>query len=98
MTAELVTENPRGGLWYRGHFPSMPVLPGVAMLDLVETAARTLLSVDIAELHRVRFKAMVRPEAATLRVRINESETADATYDFTVEADGVLACAGSFSA
>jgi 3-hydroxymyristoyl/3-hydroxydecanoyl-(acyl carrier protein) dehydratase len=97
MMAELVTENPRGGPWYEGHFPSMPMLPAVAMLALVESAARTLLSVQIAQLRRVRFKAIVRPEATTLRVRIRGSETDAGAYEFTVEADEVLACAGTFS-
>lgn len=59
--------------WFRGHFPDMPILPGVAQLLLVETAAREFTQVPPdaapAQVKTLKFRAVIRP-GAKLRLRL----------------------------
>jgi 3-hydroxymyristoyl/3-hydroxydecanoyl-(acyl carrier protein) dehydratase len=85
--------------WFGGHFPSEPVLPGVAMLSLVEETVRVFVGLtadpplDIVGFRRVRFRHMVRPgDALRVTVRKGKSERA---FEFQVDADGNMACSGT---
>lgn len=55
-----VTENL---VFFPGHFPGRPVLPGVVMLDWVIELAQRYLPVDVqfAGMNAVKFRQMVRP-------------------------------------
>ena len=59
--------------WFRGHFPDMPILPGVAQLLLVETAAREFTQVlpdaAPAQVKTLKFRAVIHP-GAKLRLRL----------------------------
>lgn len=64
--------------FYKGHFPSHPVTPGVLILEMMaQTAAVCFLSLEenqgkiglFAGVNKARFRAQVRPED-TLRVTI----------------------------
>ncbi len=59
--------------WFRRHFPDMPILPGVAQLLLVETAAREFTQVPPdaapAQVKTLKFRAVIRP-GAKLRLRL----------------------------
>jgi hypothetical protein len=70
------------------------------MLSLVEQTVRSFVSsgekatTDLVGFSRVRFKSKVSPDVATLRVRLRAVSAAARSFEFRVEADGVLACTG----
>jgi 3-hydroxymyristoyl/3-hydroxydecanoyl-(acyl carrier protein) dehydratase len=83
--------------WFQGHFPGAPLLPGVALLALVEEALLALWpeagqpAVEVASYRRVRFRQKVEP-GANLRVRARRVD--GERFRFTVELGGVPACTG----
>jgi len=84
-------------VWFQGHFPGGPLLPGVAMLALVEESVELFWpdadhpTVRIESFRRVRFRRRVEP-GANLRVRVRQSRPG--TLRFAVEAGGLAACTG----
>jgi 3-hydroxymyristoyl/3-hydroxydecanoyl-(acyl carrier protein) dehydratase len=86
--------------WFQGHFPDLPLLPGVAMMALVEDALLALWpdadhpAVEVAAFRRVRFRQRVAP-GASLRVRIRRVE--GERLRFWVELGGTAACTGECS-
>ena len=65
--------------WFRGHFPELPILPGVARLLLVERALHEFASDDAALAERLsqgvstvknlKFKAITKP-GMRMRLRL----------------------------
>ena len=85
---------PHQSVWFGGHFPNNPILPGVAILSLVEeTVLRHMLQAE-PPLHydRVRFKAIVRP-GALLQVQVRQEQAQ--LFRFEVLSDGKVACIGT---
>jgi 3-hydroxymyristoyl/3-hydroxydecanoyl-(acyl carrier protein) dehydratase len=85
-------------IWFGGHFPAEPVLPGVAMLALVEETFRTFVQkasspAVIVAMRRVRFKHMVRPHAV---LRLKLTRCRERHYAFELDSDGTPACSGTF--
>ena len=84
-------------VWFQGHFPGAPLLPGVAFLALVEEALTLFWSdaasppVEIRSFRRVRFRQPVEP-GANLRIRAHRVE--GERFRFSVEAGGLAACTG----
>jgi acyl-CoA synthetase (AMP-forming)/AMP-acid ligase II len=84
-------------VWFQGHFPGMPILPGVAMLALVEDVMSDLWAdahhppVEIRAFHRIRFRQMIAP-GTNLRVRVRQTQPD--RFRFTVEAGGFPASTG----
>ena len=84
-------------VWFQGHFPGAPLLPGVAFLALVEQALALFWSdaasppVEIRSFRRVRFRQRVEP-GANLRIRAHRVE--GERFRFSVEAGGLVACTG----
>jgi len=60
---------------FEGHFPGEPILPGVALLDLVVTALREKLGAEwwVTAIPSVRWRAVVRPGDA-LQIRLAQLE------------------------
>ena len=81
--------------WFEGHFPSDPLLPGIAMLALVEDTLRVFAAspVDVAVFHRLRFRHILRP-GAPLLATVRKAKT-EGAFEFVVDADGTLACSGT---
>lgn len=54
---------PTTSLWFDGHFPGEPILPGIAQLNLVMTVLKKALgpAITAARFNRVRFKRLIRP-------------------------------------
>ncbi len=54
---------PPESLWFSGHFPGEPVLPGIAQLGIAYDAVCQALGgqISITGFSRVKFKKMVRP-------------------------------------
>ena len=89
-----------GAVWFQGHFPGRPLLPGVAMLALVEESVGAFWAdadrpaLRIESFRRVRFRQRVEP-GANLRVRLRRSQPG--TLRFAVEVGGLAACTGECS-
>jgi 3-hydroxyacyl-[acyl-carrier-protein] dehydratase len=89
--------------WYAGHFPGHPILPGIAILALVEEAivASELAEgrqVTITGVGRVRFRLPVGPDDR-LEIRIVRGKKSGAwSYPFTVTLAGEPVCTGVFTA
>jgi 3-hydroxymyristoyl/3-hydroxydecanoyl-(acyl carrier protein) dehydratase len=66
ITAECVV--PIDSLWFSGHFPGNPILPGVAQLEMAATTiARSYgKNLYVARLSRVKFKSLAHPGEALL--------------------------------
>ena len=84
-------------VWFQGHFPGGPLLPGVAMLALVEESVALFWSdaahpaLRIESFRRVRFRQRVQP-GANLRVKVRQSQPT--ILRFSVEVGGLAACSG----
>jgi 3-hydroxymyristoyl/3-hydroxydecanoyl-(acyl carrier protein) dehydratase len=52
--------------YFNGHFPSNPILPGIAMIDASLEVVRYALSLEsapfIKKLHSAKFTGLVRPD------------------------------------
>jgi 3-hydroxyacyl-[acyl-carrier-protein] dehydratase len=86
-------------LWFDGHFPGSPILPGIAQLGLVSDALREHAksqgrAITTVAIRRVRFRQLVRP-GETLQIMITPEETDPASYKFKVLVRGQVACNGS---
>ncbi|MDA8126565.1 MAG: MaoC/PaaZ C-terminal domain-containing protein [Deltaproteobacteria bacterium] len=106
VTAEEITAAaavPGGSLWYDGHFPGHPILPGIAILAFVKeaivTAERTEgREVAITGLRRVRFRLPVDPgDRMEIRI-VREQKGGRRSYPFTVALAAEPVCTGIFSA
>ena len=99
---ELVTQvvASRDAVWFAGHFPGLPLLPGVAMMALVDDSLRTFWgdaehpAVEVTAYRRVRFRQRVDP-GASLRVRVRRVD--GERLRFSVEQGGSAACTGECS-
>ncbi|MBA4422961.1 MAG: hypothetical protein C0390_07635 [Syntrophus sp. (in: bacteria)] len=94
---------PADSVWYAGHFPGNPILPGIAVLALVEEA---ILASELGEkrrvemtgIGRVRFRLPVTPDdRMTLKIS-RENKPDRLTYEFSVSLAEELACTGFFKA
>lgn len=63
--------------WFSGHFPELPILPGVASLELVRRAVETLQgsSAEVLSLRNLKFKSPVFPgERVILTLRMTPKD------------------------
>ena len=86
---EALAEVPADSPWFSGHFPGEPILPGIALVHLVEQAIeREALKkgegFQFHSLKRVRFTQPVRP-GDTLSVNISsENKGEEVLFHFKV--------------
>jgi 3-hydroxyacyl-[acyl-carrier-protein] dehydratase len=85
-------------LWFDGHFPGFPILPGIAELALVsdmlkEHAKSKGRSVSVSEIRKVRFRQFVKPND-TLEIVSTPDEHEPGVYKFKITVKGQLACNG----
>jgi acyl-CoA synthetase (AMP-forming)/AMP-acid ligase II len=86
-----------GAVWFQGHFPSGPLLPGVGMLAMVDESVALFWTDDlhppvrIESFRRVRFRQRVEP-GTNLRVRVCQVQPD--SLRFSVEVGGFAACTG----
>ncbi len=94
---------PRNSDWFSGHFPGNPIVPGVALIALVEEAVierergegRTLV---ITGVRRIRFRLPVRPDDEVTLEATRMSGREGPTYAFTLRLAGEVACSGVLTA
>lgn len=106
FTADRITASariPGDSVWYAGHFPGNPILPGIAILALVEEAIVTMEQkenrrVEITGIGRVRFRLPVKPEdLMTLKIE-REKRPDRLSYGFSVCLAEEVACTGVIKA
>jgi 3-hydroxyacyl-[acyl-carrier-protein] dehydratase len=86
-------------LWFDGHFPGTPILPGIAQLALAfdaiqEHSKRNGSPVVLSSISRVRFRQFIKPGDTVLVTAVPEKQD-PALYKFRVTVGGQLACSGS---
>lgn len=86
---------PAGSAWFEGHFPGHPILPGVALLGMVEDAVAAVEeNARIFEIGRVRFKKQVGPEEV-LHLTIHPKPEERNAYRFVITAGNETICTGT---
>ena len=89
---------PTDCVWFDGHFPNMPILPGVAQLTLVADLLKRSLErpVAVRSVGRVRFKQMIRPDD-TITVNLSPTDKDGAAYGFRLFVGPELVCSGTMT-
>ncbi len=82
-------------LWFCGHFPGNPILPGIAQLALVIDAIGQAsdATVRLKQINRVRFKRPIRP-GESIEIRIRPDGHRPSAYTFLIDSGGQRACSG----
>ncbi len=88
----------RDSLWFDGHFPGSPILPGIAQLAMVSDllkwhAEKQGAATAISSFSRVRFRQFIRPDD-TVSVTITPEGGDPAAFKFRIVSRGQLACSG----
>jgi 3-hydroxyacyl-[acyl-carrier-protein] dehydratase len=100
---EALAEVPADSPWFSGHFPGEPILPGIALVHLVEQAIEQEAlkkgeSFQFRSLKRVRFTQPVRP-GDKLSVNISaENAGEDVLFSFKVLCKKNIVSSGLISA
>lgn len=90
---------PTDSLWFSGHFPGYPILPGIALISLVwqaivREAGKRNEQISLASLKKVRFAKLVRP-GENLSVIITGSQAVEEIlYSFKVLVQENVVCTG----
>ncbi|MEN3976586.1 AMP-binding protein [Emcibacter sp. SYSU 3D8] len=82
--------------WFEGHFPQMPLLPGVAQLHIVAALANRTWNIDVSgrDLSRVKFRRPTHPgDVLTLSLKRNGRTR----VDFEYARGGEITASGSMS-
>ena len=86
-------------LWFDGHFPGKPILPGIAMISMAFDAAREKEvaignHIRLKSVSRVRFKKPVQPDE-TLKILLTREQHADEIhFRFTIQVNDGAVCTG----
>ncbi len=86
---------PADSLWFQGHFPGDPMLPGIAQLHLVVETLKERLGegLRLTSLKRVRFKRVIRPDE-TVAIAADPVPDKPGLYRFQLTIGGENACGG----
>jgi 3-hydroxyacyl-[acyl-carrier-protein] dehydratase len=86
---------PAESLWFDGHFPGEPVLPGVSMLCMVQELIRKANpGIRITGLRRTRFRQVVH-DNAFLNIKIEwEYQSNARVVSFDITGNENLICSG----
>jgi 3-hydroxymyristoyl/3-hydroxydecanoyl-(acyl carrier protein) dehydratase len=100
---EALADVPAASPWFSGHFPGEPILPGIALVYMVEQAIiqDALQKGEQVQLHalkRVRFTQPVRPEDALSVSITGEEKGEEVLFSFKVANKENIVCSGSINA
>lgn len=90
-----VVDVPPDSRWFQGHFPGEPILPGVALIEMVyEITCRAQGAGRLMQgLRRVRFKQIIRPHDI-LDITISFMDGDEAKSSFQVLLAGEVVSSG----
>lgn len=93
ITAQI--QVPDDAIWFDGHFPDDPILPGIAQLSIVVDLLEDTLGYHVAptQISRVRFKRAIRP-LETMTVQIIPKSPPQ-IYGFRISSGEDHACSGN---
>ncbi|MEE9910202.1 MAG: hypothetical protein K4571_00630 [Deltaproteobacteria bacterium] len=94
---------PQDCIWFTGHFPGEPILPGIALVytvyeAILRTAQKRGEAVSISSLKRVRFTGPVRPGEAFLLNLTGEDRNTEILFNFKVIVHDKVICSGQAAA
>jgi len=90
---------PEGSVWFTGHFPGEPILPGIAMVQAVYSAIKQDArargeELELASLRRVRFTSPVRP-GEDLDIHLGREDRGhEVSYNFKINVRENVVCSG----
>jgi 3-hydroxymyristoyl/3-hydroxydecanoyl-(acyl carrier protein) dehydratase len=86
---------PAESIWFQGHFPGDPLLPGIAQLHLVLETLRGALGgvIRLTGLKRVRFKRVIRP-GEPIAIAVEAVPDKPGHYRFALTVADETACSG----
>jgi 3-hydroxymyristoyl/3-hydroxydecanoyl-(acyl carrier protein) dehydratase len=87
---------PADAIWFDGHFPNDPILPGVAQIQLVLEAVHAAIGTACRpkSLKRIRFRAMIRP-GDRFEIKIQAAAGHAGKFQFRITVDDNIACTGT---
>jgi 3-hydroxymyristoyl/3-hydroxydecanoyl-(acyl carrier protein) dehydratase len=91
---------PPDSLWFDGHFPGDPILPGIALLKFVqevldENARRQGLKLTLKGFKRVRFRNIARPGCDLDVVILTKDNGDSGSRAFTIYHGQEVVCSGT---
>jgi 3-hydroxymyristoyl/3-hydroxydecanoyl-(acyl carrier protein) dehydratase len=94
---------PEDCIWFTGHFPGEPILPGIALVHLVYEAIEWDAhdrgeSVQISSLKRIRFTGPVRPGEKFILNLTHEDLDGERLFHFKVAVNENIVCSGRVAA
>jgi len=94
--AEAQVTVPADSTWFDGHFPGMPLLPGIAQLALVEEliARAWEQKRKAAQFSRVRFKLKIEP-GVPVTVKVTRKTEKPDLFSFQIATPEGVACVGN---
>ena len=100
---EALIRVPEECIWFTGHFPGEPILPGVAIVHTVYEAILKLAksdaeSISMSALKRVRFTGPIRPGDSFLLNLTREDEASTMLFSFKVIHENKVICSGQVTA
>ena len=96
---EAKADVPENSVWFKGHFPGEPILPGLALISTVyeavlKDASHRGESLKISSLKRVRFTGPVRPGEKMALILAREVQNGEILFHFKVTVRGNMVCSG----
>jgi len=90
---------PQDSIWFKGHFPGEPILPGIALVNTVYDAIAWDAqdrgeSVQLSSLKRIKFMGPVRPGETFLLSMTREETSTERLYNFKVTVEDKIFCSG----
>jgi 3-hydroxyacyl-[acyl-carrier-protein] dehydratase len=90
---------PEDSIWFTGHFPGEPILPGIALVNTVYDAIKRDAqdrgeSVKISSLRRIRFTGPVRPGEKLSLSLTSEDVNGETLFNFKVAVKENIVCNG----
>jgi len=94
---------PEDCIWFTGHFPGEPILPGIALIhtvyDAIERSEQDRgQSVSLSFLKRIRFTGPVRPGDKLLLSLTRKDGNGAVSFHFKVSVKDNIVCSGLVAA